>query len=245
MIERSDQNVQYTCFSSSSMHFRRTNTVVFTMLEHDRHTLSMVVQTTAMLSRSGHDMRVRFPRAHVGPWCHAWTSPLHLLAIFRRERATTAQCRESAASVAPDPVREAVVATRQPAILRSMARSTSARGAVPSRKPRQPAICSTVAESTSSDPPRKTISVATSCPDQDAALHVAIERRGGRASMLSDRNCAFSAARSDGRVAAMSGHLLGRILCSVARSWGRGRASTRQRRRDAKRRHMAGFERNG
>ena len=73
------------------MHFRCTNTIVFTMLEHDRRTLSMVVQTTTMLSRYGHDMRVRFPRAHVGPWCHAWASPLHLLAIFRRERATATQ----------------------------------------------------------------------------------------------------------------------------------------------------------
>ena len=85
MIGRSDQNVQYTCFSSLSMHFRCTNTIVFPMLERDRHTLAMVVQTTTMLSRYGHDMRVRFPRAHVGPWCHAWTSALHLLAIFRRE----------------------------------------------------------------------------------------------------------------------------------------------------------------
>ena len=65
--------------------FNDTNTAVFTMLEHDRHTLAMVVQTTAMLSRYGHDMQVRFSRAHVGPWCHAWASPLHLLAIFRRE----------------------------------------------------------------------------------------------------------------------------------------------------------------
>ena len=46
MIERSYQNAQYTCFSSSSMHFWRTDTVVRTMLEHDRCAFSIVVQTT-------------------------------------------------------------------------------------------------------------------------------------------------------------------------------------------------------
>ena len=58
MIEQSDQNAQHTCFSSSSMHFWRTDTVVCTMLEHDRCVFSIVVQTTTMSPGYCHDKTI-------------------------------------------------------------------------------------------------------------------------------------------------------------------------------------------
>ena len=61
VIERCDRSTQYTCFTPSSMHLRRTNTAMFPVLEHDRSASSTVVQSRRRCRPSfGTDMRMRF-----------------------------------------------------------------------------------------------------------------------------------------------------------------------------------------
>ena len=61
VIERCDRSTQYTCFTPSSMHLRRTNTAMFPVLEHDRSASSTVVQSRRRCHPSfGTDMRMRF-----------------------------------------------------------------------------------------------------------------------------------------------------------------------------------------
>ena len=115
VIERCDRSTQYTCFTPSSMHLRRTNTAMFPVLEHDRSACSTVVQSTTMSTVFQHRRAHAMPRAHVGPRCRAWCSAAPSQPSFIVRVPSRPKCSESAASVAScSSRREAVVAPRWP-----------------------------------------------------------------------------------------------------------------------------------
>ena len=178
------------------MHFRRTNTVVFTMLEHDRCAFSIVVQTTAMSSCYGHDARLRFREPMLVP--DAWCPAALCVATFRRGCAIAAQMSRKR--------RKRRFCSRPRSCCRNAAAANLSLDCKVSQCPCRRAL----EEATpASDPhhdrrvheqrsPTKYDFRATSWPGQDAALRVAIDcLRWPKASMLSDRNYAFIAAMID------------------------------------------------